>query len=110
MAEKHFGPLRFEDLKSFFNKVIFSQLFFAEFMNLYEARSQPLSNVNLTLLALVSQKIMFGQQFYERYKFGFLNPIIVQYVSAVRQFIMGFVSESIRAPPDPFFSVMLVSL
>jgi len=79
-------------------------------MNLYEARSQPLSNVNLTLLALVSQKIMFGQQFYEKYKFGFLNPIIVHYVSAVKHFILGFVSDSIRAPPTPFFSVLLISL
>jgi hypothetical protein len=90
--------------------VIFSQLFFAEFMNLYEARSQPLSNVNLTLLALVSQKIMFGQQFYEKFKFGFLNPIIVHYVSAVKQFILGFVAESIRVPPPQAFPVLLISL
>jgi hypothetical protein len=63
-AERKFGKLRFEDLKSFFNKVIFSQLFFAEFMALYEMRSFKSSNTNLTLLALVAQKIMFGQQFY----------------------------------------------
>jgi hypothetical protein len=109
-AEKKFGTLRFEDLKSFFNKVIFSQLFFAEFMALYERKSFKSSNTNLTLLALVAQKIMFGQQFYEKFKFGFLNPIIVHYLPTVREFILAFASQSIRPPPDKFVKVMLCSL
>ena len=33
-------------------------------MSLYEMKSFKSSNANLTLLALVAQKIMFGQQFY----------------------------------------------
>lgn len=34
-------------------------------MNLYDMRAQRASDgTNLTMLALISQKIMFGQQFY----------------------------------------------
>lgn len=65
--------------------MVFSQLFFAEFMSLYESRSlSPSNNTNLTLLALVSQKIMFGQQFYEKFKFGFLNQVILHYVTTIK--------------------------
>lgn len=54
-------------------------------MSLYESRaSNPSSNTNLTLLALVSQKIMFGQQFYEKFKFGFLNQVILHYVTTIK--------------------------
>lgn len=66
-------------------------------------------NVNLTLLALIAQKIMFGQQFYEKFKFGFLNPIILHYLPTVKQFILGFVSESIKPPPNKFTNVLLAS-
>lgn len=110
-AERRFGSLRFEDLKSFFNKVVFSQLFFAEFMSLYEARagSSGSSSTNLTLLALVSQKIMFGQQFYEKFKFGFLNQVILHYVTTIREFIRGFISASVAAPPQKFMYNCLLS-
>jgi hypothetical protein len=85
VAEKKFGPIRFEDLKSFFNKVVFSQLFFAEFMSLYDLRAKRASDgTNLTMLALISQKIMFGQQFYEKFKFGFLNQIILHYITTIK--------------------------
>ena len=111
-AERRFGPLRFEDLKSFFNKVVFSQLFFAEFMSLYEARAATGagSSTNLTLLALVSQKVMFGQQFYEKFKFGFLNQVIVHYVTTIREFIRGFISASLQPPPARLLSNCLLSL
>lgn len=61
-------------------------------MNLYESRNKTVNNVNFTHLALISQKIMFGQQFYERFKFGFLNQIIIHYIPLVKDFILGFSS------------------
>jgi hypothetical protein len=79
-------------------------------MNLYEQRTQNASNnTNLTLLALISQKIMFGQQFYEKFKFGFLNQIITHYIPTIRQFIKGFVSSSIHQPPFKFMDHALLS-
>lgn len=54
-------------------------------MSLYETRAQRASDgINLTMLALISQKIMFGQQFYEKFKFGFLNQIILHYVTIIK--------------------------
>lgn len=61
-------------------------------------------------MALVSQKIMFGQQFYEKFKFGFLNSVIVHYSSIIREFIKGFVSSSIHQPPANFMNNILLSL
>ena len=79
-------------------------------MSLHEARTHNASNnINLTLLALVSQKIMFGQQFYQKFKFGFLNKIIANYVTTIKQFIRGFISSSIHQPPVKFMDNMLLS-
>lgn len=78
-------------------------------MILYENKTVISPNANLTLLALLSQKIMFGQQFYEKFKFGFLNPIILHYLPTVKQFIMGFASESIKALPTRFINILLIS-
>lgn len=52
---------------------------------------------------------MFGQQFYEKFKFGFLNPIILHYLPTIKQFILGFASESIKAPADKFINTLLIS-
>ncbi len=52
---------------------------------------------------------MFGQQFYEKYKFGFLNSVITHYVPTIKQFILGFSSDSIQAPPRKFMNVLLSS-
>jgi hypothetical protein len=78
-------------------------------MTLYENKTVISPNANLTLLALLAQKIMFGQQFYEKFKFGFLNPIILHYLPTVKQFIMGFASESIKALPTRFINILLIS-
>lgn len=83
-------------------------------MSLYESRAacsgSGCSSTNLTLLALVSQKIMFGQQFYEKFKFGFLNQVILHYVTTIREFIRGFISASIHSPPPRFMNNCLLSL
>lgn len=79
-------------------------------MSLYENRNQSYANnTNLTLLALISQKIMFGQQFYEKFKFGFLNQVINHYTSTIRQFIKGFVSAEINQSPIKFMENILFS-
>jgi hypothetical protein len=39
-SEGQEGVIKFEDLKSFFNKIIFSQLFFTSFMELLRSNSQ----------------------------------------------------------------------
>lgn len=82
-------------------------------MSLYESRAASsgsgCSSTNLTLLALVSQKIMFGQQFYEKFKFGFLNQVILHYVTTIREFIRGFISASINSPPPKFMNNCLIS-
>jgi hypothetical protein len=31
---------------------------------------------NITMIALIAQKIMFGQEFYERFKYGYFNSVI----------------------------------
>jgi len=78
-------------------------------MSLYEMKSFKSSNTNLTLLALVAQKIMFGQQFYEKFKFGFLNSVITYYLPMVKDFILAFASQCIHAPPPKYVGVLLAS-
>lgn len=45
---------------------------------------------NITMIALIAQKIMFGQEFYEKFKYGYFNTIIKDYAPKIKEFIENF--------------------
>lgn len=52
-------------------------------------------NYNITMIALLAQKIMFGQEFYEKFKYGYFNAIIKEYAPKIRHFIENFAEKEI---------------
>ena len=96
IAKKKFGEVRFEDVKSFFNKVIYSQLLFPEFMGLLEDQNGVTANIknfNIPIIALLSQKILFGQEFYEKAKYSYFNQLISHYSESIHNFMVNFLDE-----------------
>ena len=80
-------------------------------MHLYQQRcTAPHHTANLTTLALLSQKIMFGQQFYQKYKFAFLNPTIDHFLPNIDFFIKGFANGPPLCPQPQFPVAMLSTL
>ena len=83
MAKNKFGEVKYEDIKTFFNKVIYSQLLLPEFMRMLEEENGVSSNVknfNIPIIALFSQKILYGQEFYDKQKYTYFNQLITHYL------------------------------
>ena len=83
-------------MKNFFNKVIYSQLLFPEFMRLLEEEEgvdQNVKNFNIPIIALLSQKILFGQSFYQKAKYLNFNELITQYSHQIQEFVDNFLED-----------------
>ncbi len=49
------------------------------------------------MIALIAQKIMFGQEFYEKFKYGYFNNAIKEYAPKIKAFIENFAEREIIA-------------
>ena len=50
-------------------------------------------NFNIPILALFSQKIIYGQEFYEKQKYSYFNQLITHYAEPIRRFMINFLDE-----------------
>ena len=96
MAKNKFGEVKYEDIKTFFNKVIYSQLLLPEFMRMLEEENGVSSNVknfNIPIIALFSQKILYGQEFYDKQKYTYFNQLITHYSKPIQEFMKNFIED-----------------
>ena len=103
IAKEKFGEVKYEDVKNFFNKVIYSQMLMPEFMRMIEEEngdvSNNIKNFNISIIALFSQKILYGQEFYDKQKYTYFNQLISHYTNPIREFMLNFI-EDIRVKPN----------
>lgn len=103
LAKNKFKEVKYEDVKSFFNKVIYSQLLLPEFMRLLDEENgvdKNVKNFNIPILALFSQKILYGQEFYEKQKYSYFNQLITHYAAPIKRFMMNFLDDINMEPPS----------
>ena len=55
--------------------------------------SMNVMNLNIPIIALLSQKILFGQEFYEKAKYSYFNPLITHYSTTIHDFMVNFLDE-----------------
>ena len=55
--------------------------------------TQNVKNFNIPIIALLSQKILFGQEFYEKAKYSYFNQLITHYSKSINDFMFNFLDE-----------------
>lgn len=101
LAKCKFNEVKYEDVKAFFNKVIYSQLLLPEFMRMLEEEngvSLNVKNFNIPIIALFSQKILYGQEFYDKQKYTYFNQLVTHYAGPIQEFMRNFI-EDIKERP-----------
>lgn len=97
LAKLKFGEVKYEDVKIFFNKVIYSQLLLPQFMRMLDEENGVVTNVknfNIPIIALFSQKILYGQQFYDKQKQTYINQLITHYSKPIKEFMLNFIGDA----------------
>lgn len=72
-----------------------------------------MKNFNIPIIALFSQKILYGQEFYDKQKYTYFNQLITYYSKPIQDFMRNFI-EDIKGRPvvkkDRIIFPMLLSL